>query len=344
MPPYDWPASDKAMWESLFRDGDLLDGKGPLAHVRGTTRTSLEPRYGRWLHWIAVTHPAELLLPPAERVTISRLRGWLDNLAHTAPMTQLAFVDGVLRIMTAAEPKTDWAQQRLLMRRLRTLAGRGAQTRKQGKILSSSVLLDAGLELALYGADSARSPIYRATRIRNGAIIALLAVAPIRRRALANLRISESFITTDATMTIALPGSLTKSGRLWETAIAPDAQPALRRYLAEARPFLLQRGDASETSLWIGQKGAPLAERSLGPTVAQAVLHAVGVRVPPHYFRDAAATTLSRHSAQSAGLIRPILALSSTQTAERHYNHATTIEAGRDYAALLATIRGDKQT
>jgi integrase len=58
-----------------------------------------------------------------------------------------------------------------------------------------------------------------------------------------------------------------------------------------------------------------------------------------HLFRDAAATTLARILPESARLIRPVLAHSGFQTAERHYIHAQTIEAGRDYAAVVQRLK-----
>jgi integrase/recombinase XerD len=178
--------------------------------------------------------------------------------------------------------------------------------------------------------------------LRNGAMIALLALMPLRRRALANLRLGESLFVSDNGITVALPADLTKSGRPWEAAVPAASLPALRRFLEDARPFLLARGDPAERHLWIGKKGTPLAESSVGSTIAEAVLNVTGVRVPPHFFRDAAATTLARHSSQAASMIRPILAQSSARTAERHYNHAQTKEAGRDYAALVATLKGGR--
>ena len=47
-----------------------------------------------------------------------------------------------------------------------------------------------------------------------------------------------------------------------------------------------------------------------------------GVRIPPHLFRDAAATTLARTSPEAARLVRPVLAHASLETAEHHYIHA----------------------
>ena len=58
-----------------------------------------------------------------------------------------------------------------------------------------------------------------------------------------------------------------------------------------------------------------------------------------HLFRDAAATTLARISPESARLIRPVLAHSGSRTAERHYIHAQTIEAGRDYVAVVQRLK-----
>jgi integrase len=327
------------MWEAVFKQGDLLDGQGPMAHVRRTTQISLEPRYGRWLEWLRVTEPHALDVPPPQRATLDRFKAWLTALDHTAPMTRLAFVDGVLRVLMAAHPERDWSAHRTLRARLKKQAGRGEQTRKKGRILSSSVLLDAGLNLALVAADEASSPIWRAIHVRDGAIIALLALLPIRRRALVGLRIGESIFFNDNTATLALPASLTKSGVPWEAEIPIPVIPALMRYMRDARPVLLARAQQPHDALWVDRKGGALSYDAVAPAVKNGTERMLGLRISPHLFRDAAATTLARHSSRAATLIRPVLSHSSDRTAERHYNHAKTIEAGRDYAALLATLK-----
>lgn len=58
-----------------------------------------------------------------------------------------------------------------------------------------------------------------------------------------------------------------------------------------------------------------------------------------HYTDNAAATSLARISPESARLIGPVLAHSGFRTAERHYIHAQTIEAGRDYAAVVQRLK-----
>ncbi len=58
-----------------------------------------------------------------------------------------------------------------------------------------------------------------------------------------------------------------------------------------------------------------------------------------HQAEDAFTTTLLRISSESARLIGPVLAHSGSRTAARHYIHAQTIEAGRDYASLIKRLK-----
>ena len=156
-------------------------------------------------------------------------------------MTQLMFVDGVLRVMRAAAPERDWSEQRRLKGRLKRVAGRGDPARKRGRILSSLRLLDAATMLA----DEARmwperAP-YRATGLRDAAMVRVLALQPIRRRSLVSLRLRESVLVSDDRITIALSGKLTKTGVPWEADVPPQSVSFLRAYLAEARPVLADR-------------------------------------------------------------------------------------------------------
>lgn len=82
-----------------------------------------------------------------------------------------------------------------------------------------------------------------------------------------------------------------------------------------------------------------LEVKSATRAFADLTLKLTGKRVSPHLFRDCAATTLARLSPESARLIRPVLAHSGFRTAERHYIHAQTIDAGRDYAAVVQRLK-----
>ncbi|WP_170782162.1 tyrosine-type recombinase/integrase [Ruegeria arenilitoris] len=335
LPIANWPASDRDMWDRLQKAAGPLDDCGALAHLRATSLKTLELRYARWLQWLITSDAEAITLPPARRGTLPRLSAWLRDLSRTRPMTRLMFIDGVLRILSAADPTQDWSAQRKLKAGLKRAAGRGDRDRKLGRVLSSEVLFRAGLILATGHAEAAPTPLRSMMCLRDGTMIAMLALMPMRRRAFAGLRIGTSLYVAADTMTVALPGDLTKSGHPWEADVPQSVEPLLRRYVNEARPFFMERGQQHHNVLWVGRSGTPLKKDALSPRIAEQTLKLTGRRIPPHFFRDAAATTLARSSPEHAKLIRPILAHTSFGTAERHYIHAQTIEAGRDYAALI---------
>ncbi|PUB09597.1 tyrosine-type recombinase/integrase [Yoonia sediminilitoris] len=342
LPRTKWPRSDREMWEALCREAGPLDDPGGLAHLRQTSRNTLEVRYGRWIKWLSDTDPKALLAPPPERATMLRLQSWLEGLNHTKPMSRLMFVDGVLRVLREFAPEQDWTVQRRLLAGLKRAAGRGDPARKNGRILCSAVLLAAGLRHAGLYADEAVTPLERLKRQRDGTMIALLSVLPIRRRSFCELALGQSVHVSATQIMISLAPDMTKTGVPWEVIVPGQVEPVLRHYINEVRPALLARGGQSHNVLWVGKKGEIMTPNYIGSRVGKLTLQMTGIRVPPHFFRDAAATTLARSSAQSARLIRPVLAHSGFKTAERHYIHAQTIDAGRDYASLIKRLKGDR--
>ena len=80
LPLSEWPGADRMMWEALRKEAGPLDVPGGLAHLRQTSRNTLEVQYSRWLKWLLATDPKALSLPPAGRATLSRLQFWLEAL------------------------------------------------------------------------------------------------------------------------------------------------------------------------------------------------------------------------------------------------------------------------
>lgn len=339
LPRNAWPGADRTMWDELRKDAGPLDDRGGLAHVRQTTCKSLEDRYARWMMWLTTADPDALTLHPAARATLPRLQLWLEALAHTRPMTRLAFVDGVLRVLSAAHPAQDWTMQRRLIKSLKRAAGRGDPARKQGRILSSTFLLQVGLSYAASDPALVSNLLTRMLRQRDGTMIAVLSVLPMRRRAFCELALGKSVHVSATDITISLSPEMTKTGVPWDVVVPKQVELALRRYIDEVRPALLTRGDRCHDILWVGKKGEIIGQDYVGMRIGNVTQQLTGKRVSPHLFRDAAATTLARMSPESARLIRPVLAHSGFQTAERHYIHAQTIDAGRDYAALVQRLR-----
>ena len=130
-----------------------------------------------------------------------------------------------------------------------------------------------------------------------------------------------------------------KNGRPFHCDVPKAVAPLLRRYIEDVRPWFMTRGPLRHDFLWVDERGAPFEDNYFGAKIAKLTTRLTGVRVSPHLFRDAAATTLSRTSPPARALIRPVLAHSSSGTAERHYIQAGSLEAGRNYADLVQRLK-----
>ena len=62
----------------------------------------------------------------------------------------------------------------------------------------------------------------------------------------------------------------------------------------------------------------------------------------PHLFRDAVATGIAISAPADMQMIRSLLGHTTLTTAERHYNLAGSLDAGRRHAATIATPRQAK--
>lgn len=336
--PHEWPAADQKMWSALQESGNPLDGVGAFAHLRASTIAQHQAGYGRWIAWLTAIDPAALGEPPLSRITAERVVAWMGSMEADAPYSRVMRLDTLIRVVVAVD--RDACVRKL--RRIRAIHFAQAQDRngerKHGRILSGRVLLQAGLDLAGQHADAA-SILERMQTLRDGAMLAFLAMLPIRRRAFVGLELGHSVLLTAQSIEIALSPEMTKTGNTW-TAMVPDPlEGLLRHYLSEARPFLLHRGNEAHAMLWVADSGRPFGYSYMGRRIADLTEKMIGVRVPPHFFRDAAATTLARESPEHARSAGPLLGHTSFRTAEKHYNHARAIEAGRTYNESLQRIR-----
>ena len=149
MPVVDWPIVDHEMWDDLVRAGGLFDDQGALSRLRPSTMRNLTQSWGRFLEWLRLHDPASLTEPPIDRATLPRIRAWLEAECNLSPTSRLMFFSGVLRLLCAAAPESDWSAHRRIKIGLSRLAGRGDLSRKAGRILDSRVLLEAALRQGL---------------------------------------------------------------------------------------------------------------------------------------------------------------------------------------------------
>lgn len=335
-----WPVADRELIASLFTSGCLLDEVGPLARVRPVSRNGLEYAYARWLGWLAASVPGSLDEPPLARATAERFREWLASLEHLAPRTQHSLGSAAVWPLKAAAPDRDWSGHARILARLWRRVAAHRSPRKDGRVLAGAVLWRAALTLSHdHGHGSAPASREAAKARRNAAMVAFLTLMPIRRRAFAALEIGTSLVLVGPHMIARLEAELSKSGRPWEAPVPAPLVEVLADYLTHVRPWFAERGPAPTQALWLNDWGRPYEADHLSFRVSEITESLVGVRISPHLFRDSAATNLAYDSSESARHARDLLAHASFRTAERHYNQATMVEAGRKYGDLIARLK-----
>lgn len=338
-----WPAADRHAFDALFAQGGLLDDHGPLGHWRPLSRELMQNQYGRWLGWVSEAQPEALAFSPCERAIAERLQYWLAAMDSLAPATRLGHVGAVVRLGRSIAPERSWSGHQAILAGLHRKVQHHGSPRKIGRVLASDILFDAGAQLVRDNDGPITHPD-QAVRLRDGAMICLLALMPMRRRALSELALGTSLRVEGAQMTICLDGAMTKNGQSWE-AIVPDmVSEKLALYLTNARPVLSARGSGAQTAVWLGRNGMPLTINQFTRAIKNRTSSLLKVGVTPHLFRDAAATTLSRASPASARMIKPILGHTSTRIAEAHYIQADTIAAGRGLASALEALKQSGET
>ena len=337
--PAAWPQPDQILWSGLFRKGHPLDEAGPLSHQSPISIAGLEESWGHWLGWVARERPDLLCLDPFTRAAPEVLQAWLANMEHLVPATASFRINSVLRVLKTFAPAQSLEPHRHLARYYQRLTDRTPSSRKQGRIVKSGVLVDAGVKHYREHREAAASSIESARACRDALIVTLLALMPMRRRSFTNLELGRSVQRTPGGWRVVLEASDLKSGQYWEARVPEQAASLLTHYVDVVRPCLLVPDAQDAGRLWLTKNGTPYKQGHMGVWIKQLTFQLIGVAIPPHFFRDCAATTLALSSAKDARGIRALLGHASDRTSERHYNQASAIEAGRELQDIVLKRR-----
>jgi integrase/recombinase XerD len=343
LPPAEWPALDRAAWTAGLQPGDVFDPGGVAPGWAAATQGLVAAGYGRWLTWLMVTGAMDPLVPPSARVTPERLRAYASDLQATVgSFTVMARIEQVGNAMRAMAPDMNW---RWIQRAADRIRAQAVSVRdKCGRLQSPEQLMASGVVLMARADDPANGPpAVRAASYRDGLMIALLALRPMRGRNLAAILCGQHLVRRGTEWWLVFPAAETKTRQLLQFAFPPDLEPNLQRYLEVHRPVLLARGDrhtgAPVTALWVSKHGTHMGYAAIGHQVRQRTAAAFGKSLSPHLFRDSVATAIAISAPEHVGIILPILGHTTLTTSERHYNQAGTLEAGRRYGRTIAALR-----
>lgn len=338
--PFDrWPEQDRRMWEAFVRPAPtVLDDAGPGASLRSRSQAKKRQSYSAWLTHISLHHPALLSATPLARVTPEAVTSWVATMRLLlSPYTRLLRLVDLMTIAKGIEPSRDWRWLQAAVRRLDHEAAPAKS--KAGRVRPAAQLVELGMAMMR---DAETAPLERRYErwalYRDGLMIALLALRPMRMRNLMHLELGRTLLRVAPGRHWIVYGSdETKTGEPIEANWPEELEPALAAYLADYRPQLLQGRESS--MLWIGVFGDPMAEQTVRQAITLRTKARLGVAINPHLFRDCAVTTMATEDSAHVGLASSLLGHASTTTTDRHYRQANSIAAGRQLAAVVAAKR-----
>ena len=308
LPLEEWPRIDRQAWEAANRDGDLLTGRGPAAHWKPKTRLTARKAYGNWLRFLRDKNALASVSLIGLRFNEENLRAYIATLrARTSPntvLTQLGHLSGAIAVM---DQTADRSLLKLALSRL-TPGARPVRDKK-ASLVSPLLLLGLGQKLmAEWQSRPAHDPRLNAMDYRDGLMIALLALCPLRLENLTAIIIGRHLTFDSGHPRLAFAANEMKGKRSLEFDVPPALHAKLAHYLSDIHA-MLYRGPQLSAPLWPSlHTGKPqMSEHGIYTRITQVTEKHLGHPISPHMFRDAAATFITElapeHAMMAAGVL-----------------------------------------
>ncbi len=335
-----WPEDDRTRWQAAFKTGvDRFDDCGPAAHLAKLTRLTLLYDYGRFLAFLSAQHNDLLAHAPAARLDRKIIEAYVRSQPATCGgkwiVRNLRNLRLTLRYICPGE---DWPW---LLTIIKQIAAQAKQKPEKYHLVTSETLYALGIELmdrAITNSNAAKK-VYMAHTFgyRDGLIIALLALIPLRMRTLAALRIGKHLVQSGDQWVLDIPAEDTKTKRPLDYPISAKLSGRIDLYLNQFRCRIRSAG--AHDYLWASNRGRPMSNGAIYAAVQRRTREALGFPVNPHRFRHAAATLWSIRDPVNVRGVKDLLGHASFGTTEKYYIMAQSRIAGRALARAIGSKR-----
>lgn len=334
-----WPERDRNAWKQALRPGGPLDDPGALYRHPAHRLRVLRAAYGRWLGYLVALGDG-IVATGLDRLLREDLAGYLDQLSVSlAPCTVRAYMTDLLTVARALCANRAFPDLHAATRHVWRTAV--PVNDKRSRLRSPEELFELGL--ALMDGAPKRSRVRALSAYRDGLIIALLAMRPVRLSNLACIEIDRHLKRYGERYWLIFTASEVKNRRPLEFPLPAELTARIDHYLNVIRPALLEQSGRwkrkAADALWASSHGGSLRAGRIKEIVPKRIAARFGTPMNVHLFRDAAATFIATVDPVHVGIITTILGHNSALTAERYYNQATSLTAARRLEAVWLPYR-----
>ena len=332
-----WPVSDQDGWARACEPSHRLKLGGAGAHLAPVSQRDFANRYGLYLDFLQRNGRLDKAGSAATLVIPDRVADFIQEL-H-ARVCSVTVWNSVYKLRRAAEliaPQTDFTWLAEIEKRI---ALEMQPRSKAGRLVLTERLVEAGLVLVQEAEMFGKTEYARAVGVRNGLIIALLALHPIRIKNFAALTLSDTFLNMGGRWWLHIPSDDTKSHHVDQRKVPAFITDVVNRYLEVHRPVLC-RGRRDQTAVWISSTtGKKFTTKNLGTLISKITRETVGVEVSPHLFRTAGASTAAIYGGEHPNLASALLNHRDRRIVEEHYDRSMGMTAGEEYGNIARLYR-----
>lgn len=332
----DWPDQDQRVWAELTSSGTLFDDGIFATWSEGTARLRRQG-YGQWLSYLVRKRPDEIGRAPADRITLSTVRGFVEECEERLKDRSIYnLVTSLLVIAVGMGPDRDWCWLRRLQARLRRRLD-DTSLPSRPEISADQVLNWSLRRLREVDAMDGVTDLRRAIWFRQALMIGFLISRPVRRRALLSMQLGRQIVAQPDGYRLVFDAATMKDGRDRSYPLPQQLVEPMERYIEHHRPVLLRGG--SSAALWLNQYGNALTPDGLARELPKVTERHLGVALRPHAFRHVAATSIAERDPEHVGIIREILGHATLRTAEKHYNRAQQVDSCNRFQSAIAELK-----
>jgi hypothetical protein len=193
LPLHLWPEADRKAWNAACQPAMRLKRGGSAGHLRPVTRDDHALHYGNFLGFLDRCGSLQTDGPPAANVTPNKVEAYLTELKGR--VSSVTVHGSICRLRRAAQYMVPGRDLTWLLEIAKDLALVMRPRSKWDRVVLTEVLVEAGLTL-IHEAEISRNltKLAKAFQVRNGLMVSLLALCPIRRKNFTALEIGRSLV------------------------------------------------------------------------------------------------------------------------------------------------------